>query len=51
MLVYQSNGLQMTHELATKHIDAAILALDKLPNSDAKLALVQLAKNLPTRKE
>ncbi|ORX51216.1 terpenoid synthase [Hesseltinella vesiculosa] len=49
-LVYQSNGLKRTLALAEEHCQLAINAVEKLPPSDAQLALVQLAKKSLTRK-
>ncbi|KAI8991892.1 isoprenoid synthase domain-containing protein [Mycotypha africana] len=50
LLVYQSSGLKKTLEFAKMHITKAISAIEKLPSSDAQIALVQLANNLPTKK-
>ncbi|KAI8071435.1 isoprenoid synthase domain-containing protein [Gongronella butleri] len=49
-LVYQSNGLNKTYELAEKHCQLAVDAIQQLPPSDAQLALVQLAKKSLLRK-
>lgn len=51
LLVYKSSGLKKTLALAHEHIDTAIAALEGLPPSEAKSALIQLARNLPTRKD
>lgn len=51
MLVYKSNGLRKTLSLANEHIETAIAALEELPSSEAKSALIQLARNLPTRND
>ncbi|KAI9483693.1 MAG: solanesyl pyrophosphate synthase [Benjaminiella poitrasii] len=50
MLVYKSSGLKKTLSLANEHIKLAVAAIEKLPPSNAQTALIQLAKNLPTRK-
>jgi hexaprenyl-diphosphate synthase len=50
-LVYQSSGLKKTLELANKHIDLAVSAIEQLPPSEAQSALIQLARNLSTRKD
>lgn len=49
--MYKSSGLKKTLSLANEHIEAAIASIDKLPPSEAKSALIQLAKNLPTRND
>ncbi|KAK4515157.1 uncharacterized protein ATC70_002767 [Mucor velutinosus] len=51
LLVYQSSGLKKTLALANKHIDLAISAIEQLPSSEAQAALIQLARNLTTRKD
>ncbi|KAI9309003.1 isoprenoid synthase domain-containing protein [Cunninghamella echinulata] len=45
-LVYQSNGLKRTLELADTHKLQAIESIQKLPSSKAQQALIQLAKNV-----
>lgn len=50
-MVYKSSGLKRTLTLANTHIESAISAIEKLPPSEAQLALIQLAKNLTTRKD
>lgn len=51
LLVYKSSGLKKTLALANEHIDLSIKALEKLPDTEARSALTQLARNLPTRKD
>ncbi|KAI9336887.1 isoprenoid synthase domain-containing protein [Pilaira anomala] len=51
VLVYKSSGLKKTLTLANQHVESAIASIDKLPSSEAKSALIQLARNLPTRKD
>ncbi|KAI8372341.1 solanesyl pyrophosphate synthase [Choanephora cucurbitarum] len=51
VLIYKSSALKRTLDLANLHIDSAIAAIEKLPPSDSRSALIQLAKNLPSRKE
>ncbi|KAI8387471.1 isoprenoid synthase domain-containing protein [Blakeslea trispora] len=51
VMIYKSSALKRTLELANTHIDLAIAAIEKLPSSDSRSALIQLAKNLPSRKE
>lgn len=51
LLVYQSSGLKKTLALANKHIDLAVSAIEQLPPSEAQAALIQLARNLSTRKD
>ncbi|CAO3623157.1 unnamed protein product [Cunninghamella echinulata] len=45
-LVYQSNGLKRTLELADTYKLRAIESIQKLPSSKAQQALIQLAKNV-----
>ncbi|CAO3620737.1 unnamed protein product [Cunninghamella blakesleeana] len=49
-LVYNSNGLKKTMDLAKEHCDLAIEAIQQLPSSDAQQALIQLATKSLTRK-
>ncbi|KAI7900035.1 isoprenoid synthase domain-containing protein [Cokeromyces recurvatus] len=49
ILIYKSNGLKKTLLLAKEHIELATTAIEKLAPSDAQTALIQLAKNLPSR--
>ncbi|KAI7899486.1 solanesyl pyrophosphate synthase [Cokeromyces recurvatus] len=49
-LVYQSEGLKKTLELAEHHCKLAKDALYKLPPSDARAALVQITDKLLTRR-
>ncbi|KAI8987261.1 solanesyl pyrophosphate synthase [Mycotypha africana] len=49
-LVYQSDGLKKTLELATHYCNLAKEALYKLPPSDARSALVQITNKLLTRR-
>ncbi|CEP10497.1 hypothetical protein [Parasitella parasitica] len=49
-LVYQSNGLKKTLDLAKTHCKLATDALYKLPASDARSALVQITEKLLTRR-
>ncbi|ORE10273.1 terpenoid synthase [Rhizopus microsporus var. microsporus] len=49
-LVYKSDGLKKTLDLATLHCGYAIDALNKLPSSDARSALIQITEKLLTRK-
>ncbi|KAI8646712.1 solanesyl pyrophosphate synthase [Parasitella parasitica] len=51
LLVYQSSGLKKTLALANKHVELAVSAIEHLPPSEAQAALIQLARNLPTRKD
>ncbi|GAA5804957.1 solanesyl pyrophosphate synthase [Helicostylum pulchrum] len=51
VLVYKSSGLKKTLVLANQHVESAVESIAKLPSSEAKSALIQLAKNLPTRKD
>lgn len=48
-LVHASNGLQLTRELAEKHVHVAIDALSDWPPSPARDALVQLSQKILTR--
>ncbi|KAJ1555199.1 coq1 putative hexaprenyl diphosphate synthase [Cladochytrium tenue] len=48
-LVRQSNGVAQTRELAAAHCDAAVAAIAALPPSQARTALIQLAKSILTR--
>ncbi|CAB5395262.1 unnamed protein product [Rhizophagus irregularis] len=43
-LVYQSNGIEQTKLLAASHCQTAINAILKLPESDARNALIQLSQ-------
>jgi hexaprenyl-diphosphate synthase len=47
-MVYQTSGLKKTFKLVDNHIKKAIDSIEKLPPSDARLALVQLAHTLNT---
>ncbi|CAO3655351.1 unnamed protein product [Mucor hiemalis] len=49
-LVYQSDGLKKTLNLAEVHCKYAIDSLNKLPPSDARSALVQITEKLLTRR-
>ncbi|KAI9470028.1 MAG: solanesyl pyrophosphate synthase [Benjaminiella poitrasii] len=49
-LVYQSDGLKKTLELAEHHCRLATDALYKLPPSDARAALIQITEKLLTRR-
>ncbi|CAO0800799.1 unnamed protein product [Mucor circinelloides] len=49
-LVYQSDGLKKTLDLAQIHCKLATDALYKLPSSDARSALVQITEKLLTRR-
>ncbi|KAG1145242.1 hypothetical protein G6F37_005675 [Rhizopus arrhizus] len=49
-LVYRSDGLKKTLDLATLHCKYAIESLNKLPASDARSALIQITEKLLTRK-
>ncbi|RCH94212.1 coq1 putative hexaprenyl diphosphate synthase [Rhizopus azygosporus] len=51
LLVYQTNAFKDVMTLADEHIKKAIDSIDHLPTSDARSALVQLVKNLPSRQE
>ncbi|KAI8047095.1 isoprenoid synthase domain-containing protein [Gilbertella persicaria] len=51
VLIYKSSALKQTLALANQHIESAISTIEKLPPSDSQSALIQLARNLPTRKE
>ncbi|KAI8368736.1 solanesyl pyrophosphate synthase [Blakeslea trispora] len=48
--VYQSDGLKKTLKLAEYHCQLAIQALNQLPPSDARSALVQITEKLLTRR-
>ncbi|KAI8138866.1 solanesyl pyrophosphate synthase [Fennellomyces sp. T-0311] len=50
LLVYQSDGLKKTLALAEEHCRMAIEAIQKLPASDARSALIQLTEKLLTRR-
>ncbi|RGB27169.1 solanesyl pyrophosphate synthase [Rhizophagus diaphanus] len=50
-LVYQSNGIEQTKLLAASHCQTAINAILKLPESDARNALIQLSQKILTRKK
>ena len=50
-LVYQSNGIEQTKLLAASHCQKAINAILKLPESDARNALIQLSQKVLTRKK
>ncbi|KAI7852966.1 isoprenoid synthase domain-containing protein [Circinella umbellata] len=50
LYVYQSGGLKKTLALAESHCQSAIDAINQLPPSDARSALVQLSSNLIRRK-
>ncbi|RCH83737.1 coq1 putative hexaprenyl diphosphate synthase, partial [Rhizopus stolonifer] len=49
-LVYKSDGLKKTLDLAKTHCKYAIDELNKLPPSDARTALIQITEKLLTRK-
>ncbi|KAI9310377.1 isoprenoid synthase domain-containing protein [Dichotomocladium elegans] len=50
LLVYQSDGLKKTLSLAEEHCDRAISLIKRLPASDARSALIQLAEKLLIRR-
>ncbi|CAI2165780.1 1920_t:CDS:2 [Funneliformis geosporum] len=50
-LVYQSNGIEQTKLLAVSHCQKAIGAILKLPESDARNALIRLSDKVVTRKK
>ncbi|GBB85948.1 hypothetical protein RclHR1_12390010 [Rhizophagus clarus] len=50
-LVNQSNGIKQTKLLAASHCQTAINAILKLPESDARNALIQLSQKMLTRKK
>ncbi|RIA87551.1 solanesyl pyrophosphate synthase [Glomus cerebriforme] len=50
-LVYQSKGIEQTKLLAASHCQTAINAILKLPESDARNALIQLSQTVLTRKK
>ncbi|KAI9321077.1 isoprenoid synthase domain-containing protein [Dichotomocladium elegans] len=49
LMVYRGDGLKKTLALAESHCNKAVEAVDSLPPSDARSALVQLAQNLLKR--
>ncbi|KAJ1974448.1 coq1 putative hexaprenyl diphosphate synthase [Dimargaris xerosporica] len=50
-LVHRSQGVQKTYELAQTHCNDALQALEQLPNSPARQALVDLTANVLNRKK
>ncbi|KAJ1974209.1 coq1 putative hexaprenyl diphosphate synthase, partial [Dimargaris verticillata] len=50
-LVHRSQGVQKTYELAQSHCNDALKALEQLPDSPARLALVDLTSNVLNRKK
>ncbi|KAI8807953.1 isoprenoid synthase domain-containing protein [Cladochytrium replicatum] len=49
--VFQSDSIQRTRKLAAKYCENAVEALSGLPDSPAKLALIQLTNSVLTRKK
>lgn len=49
-LVHRSRGIDKTRDLARRHAQKAIEALDVLPNSEAKEALCVIAERIVDRK-
>ncbi|RHZ70844.1 hypothetical protein Glove_265g3 [Diversispora epigaea] len=50
-LVYRSKGIEQTKLLAALHCEKAIAAISKLPESDARNALIQLTHKVLVRKK
>ncbi|CAG8592003.1 1085_t:CDS:2 [Diversispora eburnea] len=50
-LVYRSKGIEQTKLLAALHCEKAIAAISKLPESDARNALIQLTHKVLIRKK
>ncbi|KAI9276246.1 isoprenoid synthase domain-containing protein [Sporodiniella umbellata] len=49
--VHESQGLKKTFDLIDHHIEKAIESIEPLPASNAKAALVQLARLVPTKQD
>lgn len=50
-LILRSSGAERTLELATKHSDLARKALEGLPDSEARTALDEMARDTLTRRK
>ncbi|KAI9928008.1 hypothetical protein AWENTII_012329 [Aspergillus wentii] len=50
-LVYQSNGVEQTRDLAREYADKAIAAISDFPDSEAKTGLVQMCEKAMNRRK